>query len=384
MIDKSNWQTVRLGDVATFINGFPFKPSQWKNFGKPIIRIQNLTGSSNEINYCDFEVDSRYQISAWDILISWSASLGVYVWSGVDAVLNQHIFKVVFDKIEINKKYFVNAIRYLIAGMESETHGSTMKHITKGKFDGMKFPLPPLPVQLRIAENLDRVRAAIAKRQRQLLKLDEYLKSLFYEMFGDPVTNDKAWGVGRIGEITKLVSSGSTPLGGASVYKDTGVTFIRSQNVLMNRLDLSDVVFIDENTHNNMNRTWLKNEDVLLNITGASIGRVAVYFGENDRGNVNQHVCVLRFISKIIPLFASHTLSTQSFQDKIMSGNAGATRQALNFEQIKNFEIIVPPLILQHQFAARVSAVENHKALIQRALARTEELYNCLMQEYFG
>ncbi|GHV18035.1 hypothetical protein FACS189425_05690 [Clostridia bacterium] len=122
-------RTAKLGDIATFINGFAFKPTDWGNEGLPIIRIQNLTGSSNEVNYYSGEYPERVEVSDGDVLISWSASLGVYVWKGAKAVLNQHIFKVAFDKGEIDKMYFVYAVQEKIAEMVSKTHGSTMKHI---------------------------------------------------------------------------------------------------------------------------------------------------------------------------------------------------------------------------------------------------------------
>ena len=103
---SKEWKIVRLGDAATFINGFAFKPSDWDNEGLPIIRIQNLTESSNEINYYKGECPVKYEINNGDILISWSASLGVYEWQKGKALLNQHIFKVQFDKLDFDKKIF--------------------------------------------------------------------------------------------------------------------------------------------------------------------------------------------------------------------------------------------------------------------------------------
>ena len=85
---------VKLKEVADFINGRAFKPEEWGDQGLPIIRIQNLTGSSRVLNYYSGVVDEKYLVKRGDILISWSASLGVYIWEGDDAILNQHIFKV--------------------------------------------------------------------------------------------------------------------------------------------------------------------------------------------------------------------------------------------------------------------------------------------------
>ena len=103
---KHNWTYKKLGEVATYINGFAFKPSDWKLQGLPIIRIQNLNDPSAEYNFYDKEIAPKYIVNDGDILISWSASLGVYEWQRGKAVLNQHIFKVVFDKSDIDKHYF--------------------------------------------------------------------------------------------------------------------------------------------------------------------------------------------------------------------------------------------------------------------------------------
>ncbi len=107
---KHNWEYKRLGDVATYVNGYAFKPSDWLDSGYPIIRIQNLNNSDAEYNYTNGSVPSKYFVSKGDLLISWSASLGAYIWQGNKAVLNQHIFKVVFDKTDIVRNY----LKYLL------------------------------------------------------------------------------------------------------------------------------------------------------------------------------------------------------------------------------------------------------------------------------
>ena len=103
----------KLGDVASYVNGFAFKPADWSNDGLPIIRIQDLTGNSYQANRYSGNYHPKYEINAGDVLISWSASLGVYVWKGEKAVLNQHIFKVVFDKVEVDKSF--SFIKYRIS-----------------------------------------------------------------------------------------------------------------------------------------------------------------------------------------------------------------------------------------------------------------------------
>jgi len=114
------WEIVNLGDVATFINGYPFKPTEWATEGLEIIRIQNLTKGSSETNYFKGAVPEKYKIVKGDILISWSATLDIFVWNGNDAWLNQHIIKVVFDKIEIDRQFFIYLIKHILDDIKDE------------------------------------------------------------------------------------------------------------------------------------------------------------------------------------------------------------------------------------------------------------------------
>ena len=182
-------KTAKLGDLATYINGYAFKPADWGDTGLPIIRIQDLTGNSYQLNRYDGGYPERIEVNDGDVLISWSASLGVYVWQRGKALLNQHIFKVVFDKLPVNKDYFVFAVEHKLAEMESKTHGATMKHIVKKDFDGTTIPYPPIEKQTEIADHLRRITSLIDRQTEQLLLLDQLVKSRFIELFGDPVRN---------------------------------------------------------------------------------------------------------------------------------------------------------------------------------------------------
>ena len=191
----------KLGDIATYVNGFAFKPSDWSNEGLPIIRIQDLTGNSYQANRYNGSYHPKYEVNDGDVLISWSASLGVYVWKGEKAVLNQHIFKVVFDKSEVDKNFFVHQVQNILENAASEAHGATMKHLTKPVFDALPFYLPSIEKQKEIASVLDKATELIALRKEQLAKLDQLVKSRFIELFGMPGVDDFGWGLTSLGNI---------------------------------------------------------------------------------------------------------------------------------------------------------------------------------------
>lgn len=186
---------------------------------------------------------------------------------------------------------------------------------------------------------------------------------------------------------TELISSGSTPKGGSDNYLDNGeILFIRSQNVLMNKFSNHDALYIPLNIHEKMKRTWVKNGDVLINITGASIGRTTVYLGEDNKANVNQHVCIIRLkdFKTIDPFYLSYFLSSNSFQRHIIKINAGATRQALNFSQIGKFKIPIPPIETQKKIVEMIKKAEKLKEWRAEADELADEYLKSVFLEMFG
>ena len=136
---NSQWPTARLGDIAEYINGFAFKPADWEKSGAKIIRIQNLTGTSSKFNYTTrTDIPPKYHVKRGDLLISWSATIGFYIWNDEDAILNQHIFKVVPNSMVL-KEYLYYCKDNIIKQITDNVHGNTMRHITKGRFENIQL-----------------------------------------------------------------------------------------------------------------------------------------------------------------------------------------------------------------------------------------------------
>jgi len=147
------WKLAKYSDVAEYINGYAFKPSDWQKRGLPIIRIQNLTNSNNDFNYFQGEIDEKYIVQEGDILFAWSATIDIFKWKGTKAVLNQHIFKVI-PKERIEKYFLYYAIKRFLNRIRKKVHGSTMKHFRRGELENNYLPLPSLPEQRRITSIL--------------------------------------------------------------------------------------------------------------------------------------------------------------------------------------------------------------------------------------
>ena len=151
--------STRMGDIATYLNGYAFKPTQWEETGLPIIRIQNLNDKNAPYNYFSGSLADRYFVQNGDVLVSWATHLEAYIWKGQDAWLNQHIFKVVFDKMEVDKIYFVYACEEALRQAFRNAHGfkPTMEHIKKADFDNAIVKLPKIEVQEQFADFVNQV-----------------------------------------------------------------------------------------------------------------------------------------------------------------------------------------------------------------------------------
>lgn len=201
------WTVSKVKYLAAYTNGYPFKPDQWGTAGKPIIRIQNLTDPSAEPNRFEGNLDECYAVEAGDFLISWSASLGLHVWQGEPAWLNQHIFRV-----ELNGKCLPHYFRWLatwfMSELDRDAHGSTMQHLTKDAFGGFPLLLPPASAQAAIAEHLDAATAKLdsllAEKQALLELLAEKRRALITRAVTQGINPDatrRDSGIAWLGEV---------------------------------------------------------------------------------------------------------------------------------------------------------------------------------------
>ena len=375
---------VRLGDVATYINGYAFKPEDWGEVGKLIIRIQDLTGNSYQTNRFDGDVPSKYIVIAGDVLISWSASLGVYVWSGEDAVLNQHIFKVVFDKVNVDKSFFIHQVGGILDKAASDTHGATMKHLTKPVFDNLPFYLPEIHEQRNISRLLDKTASLITERRQQLTALDTLIKARFVEMFGSFPANEKGWETGTIRDLVTDVRYGSSRK--ASEGNSGQYPYLRMNNITYDgELDLSDTKTIDI-PDNELPKCTVLRGDVLFNRTNSKelVGKTCVY-NRNEMMVLAGFIIRVRLNERMLPEVLSAFLNT-SFSKQMLLGlcKAAIGQANINAQEMQNIGIYIPPIELQKEFVDFKAQVDKSKAVVQKGLDEAQMLFDSLMQQYFG
>ena len=373
-MSKHGWTYKKLGEVASYINGFAFKPETWSERGIPIIRIQNLNNEEAPFNFYDGELDEKFIVRDDDLLISWSASLGVYIWKRGLAYLNQHIFKVRFDKGNINKYYLAYSVESKLAEMSKNTHGSTMRHIVKKDFDNIKIPVPSMAEQEAIVAELDEINEAIAELQQQVADLDTLAQSTFYDMFGDPVTNPKGWEVKKLGDVAHYSSTR------VSATELNPSNYVGVDNLLKDKQGKIDASFYPTDG----NVTAYKIGDTLL-------GNIRPYLKKiwyaDSNGGASGDVLVIQvnedMKSQIHPFFIYYTLSLDAFFDFDMLHSKGAKMPRGSKPEIMKFPICKPPLALQQEFASRVEAIEEAKAELNAQIAEMQTLLASRMDYYF-
>ena len=365
----------RLGDIATYVNGFAFKPSDWSNEGLPIIRIQDLTGNSYQANRYNGSYHPKYEVNDGDVLISWSASLGVYVWKGEKAVLNQHIFKVVFDKSEVDKNFFVHQVQNILENAASEAHGATMKHLTKPVFDALPFYLPSMGKQKEIASILDKVTELITLRKEQLAKLDQLVKSQFIELFGDPVASNNKRKLSEIGRVF----TGNTPsMKESSYYESNDIPFIKPSDLNESGVTNIDGVEAYVSKKARPVARIIPPNAVLVTCIG-TIGKIGITTRESC---CNQQINFIVPDDGIDSLYLAHCLTF--FKSTLQSIANAPVVPIINKTQFSELEVPVFDTAKQNQFAAFVEQTDKSKLAIQQSLDKLETLKKSLMHEYFG
>lgn len=369
---------MKLGDIATYINGYAFKPIDWQSEGMPIIRIQNLNNPNQEFNYFNGAIDEKYVVRRGDILISWSASIGVFEWDREDAVLNQHIFKVKFDKIEVNKTYFKFVVSKALERAMQYMHGSTMKHITKGYFDAIPISLPDLKTQQKIADALTKANELIDKRKEQIEACDELIKSQFIEMFGNVKNNIKGYEIAKIHEIADVVT-GSTPSRAESTYYGGTIPWVKTGEISKQYIVDAEEC-ITEKAIKETNCKVLPVNSVMIAMYGQGKTR-------GQAGLLKIEAATNQACAAILPNGQYNSLFLYRQMDlmynELRELGRGGNQPNLNLSMVKNFEVLLPPIEIQNQFAKFVQQVDKLKVEMQQSLIELENNFNSLMQRAF-
>lgn len=320
------------------------------------------------------------------LLMSFKLSIGKVAFAGKELFTNEAICGIILkDKSKVANEYLYYALKNTkLVGSNVAVKGATLN---TASLNALQIPMiEGIENQLHIANILSKAENLIAQRKESIRLLDEFLKSTFLEMFGDPVRNEKGWEKVILGEVSKKIGSGSTPRGGKESYHKEGISLIRSLNVHNDEFVFKDLAFIDDNQAHELRNVIIEEDDVLLNITGASVARCCIVPNKIIPARVNQHVSILRPERDILnPFFLSRMFTSRNYQLKLVKDakSKGATREAITKEELEKMKVIAPPIELQNQFAQIVEKTEALKSQYQQSLKELENLYGSLSQRAF-
>lgn len=431
-----NWLQVPLGNLAHYINGRAFKPNEWECNGLPIIRIQNLTKSSEVVNYSTKIHESKYKVDNGDVLMAWSATLDVFIWNEGPAWLNQHIFNVKEFPSVVEKKFLFFALKRAISEFYSETHGTGMVHVTKPIFEAHMIPLPPLNEQKRIVAKLDAIMPridsakerlekipAILKRFRQSVltaavtgkltekwreehpeveSAEELLESIFKakqalfkqngvskskivdesDMFFSTPVN---WKWCRLSEITLKMSTG--PFGTMlhkSDYIDNGIPVINPTNIIGEKIIASDKITISKSKYEELLRYSLKENNIVLARRG-DLSKCGIVRKEQSNWLCGTGSFFLEVA--ISPVYFRLFYVSNYCQAPLNEDSIGSTMSNLNQSVLSNIAFPLPPLDEQKEIVRQVDKlfvlahkVEEH---YRKARARVDALAQSVLAKAF-
>ena len=379
---------VKLGEVCEILSGYAFKSSQFndKKIGLPLIRIRDVERGFSD-TYFEGAYPEEYLIKNGDLLITMDGSFILKKWEGDLALLNQRVCKIKITDKSVDEGYLAWLIPKFLKEIEDKTPFVTVKHLSVAKIKDISFVLPNKLEQKLISKRLNTISQIYDFRKIQSEGLNELVKSRFNEMFGDPVLNEMGWEKHRLSKLTLKIGSGATPRGGRESYVNEGIALIRSMNVYDGKFIFKDLAYLTNVQAEKLNNVIVESDDVLLNITGASVSRCCIVPQIILPARVNQHVSIIRCKKHLLsPIFLNQLLITSEFKSLLLKigESSGATRQAITKNQIEELTIPLPPLSLQNEFADFVAQVDKSQLAIQKSLEELETLKKSLMQEYFG
>lgn len=394
------WKWVDLRDVARLESGHT--PSRkvaeyWEGGDVPWLSLKDIRGMTSRYvmdtidkpTMLGVDNSSARVLPKGTVAFCRTASVGNVAILGRDMATSQDFVDWVCGP-QLLPEFLYEAFKASGPTFANEMQGSTHKTIYMPTVERFKILLPPLSEQKRIADILDKADAIRRKRQEAIGLTEQLIRSAFLDMFGDPVANQRQWPVKKLQDISTQIMSGTTPKGGKHVYPEEGITFFRSQNVWRNRIVLDDIAYIDEDTHRKMARSSLRNKDILITKTGrfntenSSLGRAAMFMGQDDTANINGHVYLVRLKAEAIHEFVLFVLTMDEYREHIRRVCVGGIdKRQINKEHLEEFPIIAPPRNLQLRFAAIVKSHERQSERMKTQLAEANDLFNSLVQRAF-
>ena len=393
---KHNWEYKKLGDCFAYIkNGANIKQDK-SNVGYPITRIETLSNgvfNRDKVGFAGITELGKYQqniLCDKDLLMShinsktYVGRTVVYDKLGDEKIIHgMNLLRLVpLDNLLSDFfQYHTQSLSFKAAIARIRKDAVNQSSFAIGDLVKIPIPLPPLPIQQKIVAELDKVSLIIDKKKQQLKELDKLAQAIFYDMFGDPVENEKGWDVKKLDEVCD-VRDGTHD---SPKYIDGGeYILITSKNIVNGKIDYSNISYITKEDYDAINkRSKVDDGDIIMAMIG-TIGKPIIVKMENYKFCI-KNVALIKFLkdSMVSNVYIQALLNSSSFSQHIMSKNQGGTQKFVSLGTIRKLEIPLPPLALQQSFAAKIEAIEKQKELISRSIKEAQTLFDERMDYWF-
>lgn len=318
------------------------------------------------------------------LLLAMYGSVGKTAIAEIKLSTNQAILGLnIKDETKLDIKYLRFWFTTIKEKLLDRAVGGTLQNISMGIVKDLEIPLPNLPTQQKIAAILDKADELRQYNKQLIEKYDALTKSLFLEMFGDPVRNEKGWEIKKLGDITDLITDGKH--GNCNDESGSGYYFVSAKDIRNNKINYINSREIPKLEFEEVDkRTNLQSGDLVMINTGATIGRMAIAkdIPETRRSTFQKSVAVIKVKKDVISSFFLQFVIELGLKSFANMGSGSAIKNLL-LSEMRRFNIIIPNLNLQNQFAERIQIIETQKQQAQEALAKSEDLFQSLLQRAF-
>lgn len=326
---------------------------------------------------------SSYSYDCECVLVAGNGDLNVKYYNGkFDAYQRTYIIEALPDS-GIMTYYMYHFFNQYVETLRQKSIGGIIKYIKLGDLTNALIPIPPLSIQRSIVAELDLLHSLIEKKQEQLRALDNLAQSLFYQMFGDPITNPMGWEIKKLGEVAKFINGDrGINYPSAKDFVNEGVPFINAGHLQQGKVDFSSMNYITDTKFDKLHAGKITKNDILFCLRG-SLGKYAIV-DFDQKGAIASSLVIIRSEKCVIPLYICNYLKSEVVKEYIEKANNGSSQPNLSANSVSAFSLPLPPLSLQQSFAAKVSAIEEQKRFISQSIKDVESLLAQRMDQYFS
>lgn len=366
--NSKGWPLVTLKDIATLKRGYDLPSNSRIQGDIPIYAANGQNGTHNEAKF-----------SGPGIITGRSGTIGkVHFSGGAYWPLNTALYVTNFNGNDPKWIYYMlQAFK-----LERFVQGAGVPTLNRNLVHGELIPIPPLAEQKRIAAILDKADAIRRKRKQAIQLADDFLRSVFLDMFGDPVTNPKGIKLSKFSSIAEFINgdrSSNYPSGSDLIAQ--GVLFLNTKNIVKNQLDFKNQTFISQEKFDSLSRGKLQRGDLVITLRG-TLGSCAIFDTEFETGFINAQIMILRCKEKVLPEYLHALLTTKSFHSMLQRIGQGAAVPQLTATQLKSLNLPIPTIELQKKF---IDILSNYKGIINRFDGNNASyLFNSLSQKAFA